>query len=144
MFVGTNPSYTTYELEHALKISKTKYIIAEPDLLRAPKAAAQKLAIPNEHILLFADNDDSHKSWRFLLQHGSQYWAHFDDLETSKNTTAFLLFSSGTTGLPKAAQVSHYNLIAQHTLVHENPQQPSPFGVSMLCALPFFHAAHAP
>lgn len=47
-------------------------------------------------------------------------------------------------GLPKAAELSHYNLIEQHTEVHEYPQHPSPFEVSMLCALPFFHTTCAP
>lgn len=48
----------------------------------------------------------------------------FDDEKTSRNTTAARLFSSGTTGLPKAAVISHYNLIAQHTLVQEVDNKP--------------------
>ncbi|THX36379.1 hypothetical protein D6D11_09447 [Aureobasidium pullulans] len=55
-----------------------------------------------------------------------------------------LLFSSGTTGLPKATQISHYNLVAQHVLVHENPQHPESYPVSRIMSLPMFHAAAAP
>ncbi|KAK4503611.1 hypothetical protein PRZ48_004526 [Zasmidium cellare] len=145
IFLGTNPSYTSYELEHALKTSKTKFLIAAPDLLSAPKTAAKTIGIPDSNILLFSDsNHTNHKSWQTLLTHGSEDWISFDDEWTSKNTAAFLMFSSGTTGLPKAAQVSHHNLIAQHTLVHENPSHPTPFPLSSLQSLPFFHAAAAP
>ncbi|KAF7189031.1 Phenylacetyl-CoA ligase epaB [Pseudocercospora fuligena] len=145
VFVGTNPSYTAYELEHAIKTSKARYMIAEPDLLDAPKKVARQLGLTDDRILLLSDDANSqHATWRSLLRHGEQDWVRFNDLETAKNTTAFLMFSSGTTGLPKAAQLSHYNLVAEHTLVHENPHHPSPFPVSMPCPLPLFHAAMAP
>ena len=45
-FLGTNPAYTPYELEHTLRISKAKYIITDPELLKAPKAAAKAVGIP--------------------------------------------------------------------------------------------------
>lgn len=54
------------------------------------------------------------------------------------------MMSSGTTGLPKAAQLSHYNLVAETTLVHENPCHPEPYQMSRIVSLPMFHAAIAP
>lgn len=54
------------------------------------------------------------KSFRALFTSGEEDWVRFDDRNTSENTTAAYLFSSGTTGLPKAAVLSHYNLVAQH------------------------------
>jgi Long-chain acyl-CoA synthetases (AMP-forming) len=38
------------------------------------------------------------------------------------------MFSSGTTGLPKAAIITHYNFIAQHTLTYEI-SEPKPYEV---------------
>jgi 4-coumarate--CoA ligase len=102
VFVGTNPSYTAFELHHALKTSKAKLLIAEPDIIAAPRKAAQQLGLRTGKILLFAEPQDcksqGHASWRTLLTHGEQDWVKFDDLETAQNTPAFLMFSSGTTG----------------------------------------------
>ena len=149
-FAGTNPSYTQFELEHALKISKANFLIAEPEIFEAPRTTALRLGLPAERILTLAEPDEiedfhhgRYKSWRTLLSHGEQDWIRFDDLETCRSTPAFLLFSSGTTGLPKAAIQSHYNLIAQHTLVHENPKHPEPFHMSRIVCLPMFHTAIA-
>lgn len=147
-FVGTNPGYTSYELHHSLKVSKARFIIAEPELLGAIKRPAVELGIPASRIFLFgAQNGQTvaeHLTWRTLLEHGEEDWVRFDDLETAKSTTAFLMLSSGTTGLPKAAQLSHYNLVAETTLLHENPKHPEPFAISRVTCLPFFHAATAP
>lgn len=82
------------------------------------------------------------ESWRTLLTHGEADWYRFDSEAECKDTVACLLFSSGTTGLPKAAQLSHYNLIAQHTLVFES--FPKPYETRRILALPMFHAAAVP
>ncbi|EMC99102.1 hypothetical protein BAUCODRAFT_154775 [Baudoinia panamericana UAMH 10762] len=145
VWVGTNPSYTSFELHHTLKLSKARFVIAEPELLATIRDPATDLGVRN--VFLF-DAQSGRRvpelpHWETLLNHGEAYWVSFDDMATAKSTTAMLLFSSGTTGLPKAAQVSHYNLIAQHTILYENLFRPWPFPVSMITCLPFFHAANA-
>jgi 4-coumarate--CoA ligase len=59
------------------------------------------------------------KSWSAVQEYGECDWLRFDDKDTSENTTAARLFSTRTTGFPKALDMSHYNLVAQHTLVME-------------------------
>lgn len=109
---------------------------------------ASKLGIHKESVFLLAEpaevGSHEYRSWRSLLSHGSRDWIRFDDLETAKNTSAFLMMSSGTTGLPKAAQLSQYNLIAETTLVHEKPEHREPYHMSRTVCLPMFHAAIAP
>ncbi|KAK3672723.1 hypothetical protein LTR78_007309 [Recurvomyces mirabilis] len=149
VFVGTNPGYTSYELHHALKTSRAKFVITEKELLPALQQPVVDLGIPDNRVFFagqagITNQARKHESWRTLLEHGEEDWVRFDDLETARKTTAFLMFSSGTTGLPKAAQLSHYNLVAEHTLVHENPEHPENFAMSRVCALPMFHAAAAP
>lgn len=146
VFTGVNPAYTPYELAHTLKIAKVKHILTKPDLLDGVLKAAEQCNLPKDKIIIFNPNGETapsgFKQWNDLLQHGEDDWLRFNDYETSWNTSAARLFSSGTTGLPKATDLSHYNLIAQHTLVYE--QNPRPWQIRRLFALPMFHAATSP
>jgi 4-coumarate--CoA ligase len=150
-FCGTNPSYTAGELKHTIRNSQAKIIICDSDIFGdAVTTAANDCGIPTSNFLLLdnavmspsSGQSQGFASWRTLLNHGEADWVRFDDENKSRNTTAFLCFSSGTTGLPKAAQLSHYNLIAEHTLVFEH--RPHPYPRRRLIALPMFHAATAP
>jgi 4-coumarate--CoA ligase len=114
-------------------VSYTKLIITEPRSLPTIISASENLGIDGSRILIFdpvgQTIPDGFQSWRSLLEHGECDWVRFDDEQTSKSTTAALLFSSGTTGLPKAAAISHKNLVSQHTLVYE--VTPSQYEVRM-------------
>lgn len=66
------------------------------------------------------------QSWKRLFDAGEDDWVRFNNLDTARRTTAARLFSSGTTGLPKAVMITHYNLIAQHELVHAATSRPFP------------------
>jgi 4-coumarate--CoA ligase len=66
----------------------------------------------------------------------------FNDPQTSKTTNAMLMFSSGTTGLPKAVQLTHHNFIAEHTLLLEDHSKG--YEVRRLLVFPFFHMASTP
>jgi len=148
IFSGTNPGYTAYELTHAAKVAQVSAFIVEPELLRHVLTAAQNNGIPNSRIVIFDTGLPGQsvplgfKSWRSLFDHGEADWERFDDLKTAQNTHAARLFSSGTTGLPKAAILSHYNFIAQHCMVDDF--FPRPYTATIMIPLPIFHVAVAP
>ena len=146
IFTGSNPSYTPLELTHHFKTSGTRYIITEPEMLDSTLKAAKECRIPNANILVFnvlgQPVPEGFRSWETLLDHGEADWLRFDKLETARKTEAARLFSSGTTGLPKAAMLSHHNLVAQHTLVFDD--YITDFETRRLLCLPMFHAAIAP
>lgn len=139
IFAGVNPSHTPYELTHAFKTAEVKALLVEPELLPNALKAAAQANIPLSNVFVFDHHhpvpvpaaavpwtetaDDSWsglKSWRYLMSKGESDWVRWaDDEQRSKDTTAARLFSSGTTGLPKAVQMTHYNFVAQHTMVLE-------------------------
>ncbi|KKY23046.1 putative 4-coumarate- ligase [Diplodia seriata] len=107
-----------------------------------------------------SSSSSSHPSWRTLLHHGSQDWHRLPTTPTppttppaNATTPAMLLFSSGTSGLPKPVPLTHANLIAQHVLANAHTSSSSPHLSSLpgwhphirrLSFLPPFHAAIAP
>ncbi|KAF7189433.1 Phenylacetyl-CoA ligase epaB [Pseudocercospora fuligena] len=146
VYAGTNPAYTQHELTHTTKIAKVKFIMTQPELLKGISKAAEDNGIPQKNILMFnpygEKAPEGYLQWSDLLKHGETDWVRFDDYDTAYMTGAARLYSSGTTGLPKAAELSHLNLTAQHMLVYEtNPRE---WKVRRLLALPMFHAATAP
>lgn len=132
VFAGTNPGYKHIELTHHIKISKAKFLISGPEPLSESLAAADATGLPRERTWVFDTWEEDFvapkdvRSWKTLFQaaESSEDWYRFDDLETSKRTPAAIQFSSGTTGLPKGAILSHYNLVAQHTLVYDTNPRP--------------------
>ncbi|KAJ5875745.1 uncharacterized protein N7473_013092 [Penicillium subrubescens] len=146
VFTGSNPAYTPTELAHHIRASEAKFLISEPEILKSLLGAAQQTGVPEQNVWIFNNLGQSvptgQKSWKELFKFGEADWVRFNDLETARTTTAARLFSSGTTGLPKAVMITHYNLIAQHELVLG--ADPRPYPISRIIAVPVFHASAAP
>ncbi|KAK6369655.1 uncharacterized protein PV06_10678 [Exophiala oligosperma] len=147
IFTGTNPSYTPFELTHHIETAHVRFIVTEPELLPNIQQAARDCHIPQSRIWIFNVRGGQKvptgfESWLHLTEYGERDWVRFNDKTMSTSTPAAFIFSSGTTGLPKAAVYSHHNLVAQHTLAIE-PEKP-PYMISRLIYLPMFHAAVVP
>ena len=146
IFTGTNPSYTSYEIAHHMRTSKTKFVISEPELLESVLSASNNCNIAKSNILILdlvgQAVPESFLSWETLLSHGEQDWVRFHNLEIAKTTEAVRPFSSGTTGLPKAVIMSHYNLVAQHTLTWVDDLRQ--YSIRRLLVMPMFHIGALP
>ena len=116
IFTGSNPAYTSLELNHHVRTSRAKYLIAEPHVLATAVESAGECGIPDSRLFVFDSFDkepyESHRSWQDLLEHREEEWVRFNR-PAEKDTVAMLGFTSGTTGLPKAAMITHNYAVSQ-------------------------------
>ncbi|GAA5888142.1 hypothetical protein JCM6882_000294 [Rhodosporidiobolus microsporus] len=153
-----NPGYTAEELAHQLRIVNAahavKTILVQPGAVYTAVKACKKSGLPSELIVTvgspksvegFTVLDDLVKS----TQNHPLPSEVFLKTEEARTKVALLLFSSGTTGLPKAVAIPHSSVvvnvlqIAQHwkctSFLTPYNQETGEGDVVMAC-LPFFHA----
>jgi 4-coumarate--CoA ligase len=147
-FLGSNPSNTPLELAHIFSLTSVQCIITSPEQLHIIliSNSNRSVPIPNSSIIIFNTPHNpsipsGFQSWESLLQHGESPWEHFTDEKTSKETISSLFSTSGTTGMPKIAAVSHYATIARCIASYD--PHPKPYPVSRLLCLPMFHGVAA-
>ncbi|KAG8669331.1 hypothetical protein FPOAC1_008723 [Fusarium poae] len=126
-----NAAYSVDELTHQLRASGAKALFTCTPLLEVALEASRNVGIPEENVFLFEIpraepvSKFTYASLEDLVREGSE----LDRLDEQQwvpgqgaRQTAFLCFSSGTSGLPKAVMISHYNVISnvlQH-VTHES------------------------
>ncbi|KAF8891414.1 phenylacetyl-CoA ligase [Infundibulicybe gibba] len=156
VIAATSPSLTADELVYQLQIAKPVLLVVHLDVLPTALKAAGTLGFPQSKIIVI----DGHKSPNPLpytsiedLVREGRSAPDFTEMTfkqgEAKTTTAFLCFSSGTTGKPKAVCISHYNLIcnviqvATFNRIHEEyaPWDDRRFRPGDVCSgvLPLYH-----
>ncbi|KAF9502460.1 phenylacetyl-CoA ligase [Pleurotus eryngii] len=151
-----NPGYTADELVHQLRTTKATLIFVHSDALGTVLTAARRARIPEDRIVLLHNPqkpivphgaENVNDLVTFGLGHDTKYMEKRFKKGESKRHLAFLSFSSGTTGKPKAVSIPHYSVIANiiqvaaHYSVASKTSEPCPFspGDVATAVLPFFH-----
>ena len=143
----SNPSYTIPELVHQLEMTKTRLLIVHPDVLPIAQAAAKQANLPESHLVLIKTPSTPchHPTLDEVIASGLSLPPAFTERrlskEEGKSKLAFLSFSSGTTGKPKAVKVSHYAVIAnvvQKAALNTGSDRFKPGGAAT-GVLPLFH-----
>ncbi|KAK0105872.1 hypothetical protein ONS95_004384 [Cadophora gregata] len=117
-----NAAYSTSELEFQLKSSGAKALFTCIPLLETSLQAAKAVGIPKERIYILelpkelsGDKQLPFKTASQLIEAGSKLPA-LEELKWEKGQgarqTAYLCYSSGTSGLPKGVMISHRNVIS--------------------------------
>ena len=159
-WTGTNTAYTSYELEHHFRSSKTMYVVTRSEHLQHVEAACAKFDSKIE-IVLFSDilENEACTEIPSIAANSSEAEAfrtlHHLIADANKGTLkrtlqpigsdqiAVLQSTSGTTGLPKMAARAHRALIEESKAIEDNHSQ-KPYKVRRLFCTPVFHAFSFP
>ncbi|KAF6835907.1 4-coumarate-ligase [Colletotrichum plurivorum] len=112
-------AYSAPELEHQLRSSGAKALFTCIPLLDNALKAAKAVNIPNDRIFLLTIPGVSQKAPFITVDDLIQEGKSLPELEPLKwvkgqgaRQVAYLCYSSGTSGLPKAVMISHRNVIS--------------------------------
>ncbi|KAH9915887.1 amp dependent CoA ligase [Fomitopsis serialis] len=158
VITATNPSYTAEELVHSLTTTKAKLLVVHPWNLSVALEAAKIAKLPADRIVLLESLPEKEKAAgaQFatvpqLVAEGAKAKKAFTERKLKKGEAktklAFLSFSSGTTGLPKAVKIPHYSVISNVIQIasycqadtlppHQRKIRPGDVGIAVL---PFYH-----
>ncbi|OCH91856.1 acetyl-CoA synthetase-like protein [Obba rivulosa] len=137
---------TPFEIAHALRTSKCTRLFVQPALLPGALQAAKEAGIPEDRIYILEGRVAGKTSYDDLIQLArKRKLPRVAVRRATKDTLAYLVFSSGTSGLPKAVMISHGNIMAiyRQMEISATVEPPPPPGTPLpivLAFLPFYHS----
>ena len=104
-FVPISSYSTPFELKHSLNLAKVTRLFVDEKFLATVIPVATELGMDPNRIYVMKGNLIGRKSfWSIIKDVRSKKISQVDARTATKNTLAYLVFSSGTTGLPKGEE----------------------------------------
>lgn len=112
VFTGANPGYTAVELTHQLSHSGAKFFLVDAMLLPVARTAAKNCGFDENRIYTFTPVEGVRSLASLTSSNKELNWQRITDPAILRSKTCIVLYSSGTTGLPKGVELTHSNIVA--------------------------------
>jgi len=112
VYLPLNPAYPERELDYFLGDAEPRMVVARPEHLNAVAGLCGRHGI-GEPLTLGTHEDGT------LVEASRSMPDTFDTVERHPGDLAALLYTSGTTGKPKGAMLTHANLFSNAQVLHE-------------------------
>lgn len=154
-YSGASTAFIVGELVRQIHDAKPKLLLCSLEFEANTVEAARQCGIPLDRVLIV--DAVRPRNWQLISvgdrqavfdQDGPMLeWERITARRDLERTTACLLYSSGTTGLPKGVEISHWNLIAAcvcwmplaQKYIDQRTQEGKPFHFSTIAHLPMAH-----
>lgn len=122
VYSAASPSSTVSDLARQVKIGKSSLIVCGAEHIEVASNAAKECGIPLRNVLCL---DSTKDAWKLESLEGNinaisrqkLKWRKIFDPKLLKESLIVILWSSGTTGLPKGVMLSHTNLVAETYII---------------------------
>ena len=130
IYLPLNTGYQPAELEYFLSDAQPSAVVVRPEGAETMRGLAAKQDVAHVETLDASGGGS-------LMDKARELEAEFDTVEVGGDELAAILYTSGTTGRPKGAMITHRNLASNALALHEYWGWRE--GDVLLHALPIFH-----
>jgi malonyl-CoA/methylmalonyl-CoA synthetase len=130
IYLPLNTAYLENEVDYFLENAKPAVVVCRPEA----REMTDRLALARDVPHVFSMNQDGGGD---LAGQASQVVADFTAVDSAEDDVAVILHTSGTTGHPKGAMITHGNLADNSQVLHQAWGWQS--GDILLHSLPIFH-----
>ena len=157
IFTGCSPAFGVAEVSRQIKDCGATFVICQREVLKIGLEGAKSAGLPSSRVYMFDDdlNGDKSQTLHSGVHHWTQLLANEGEAENfqwfepsdAKTTTCCLNYSSGTTGMPKGVEITHYSYVGNGVgMAHLKRSFLQTKGQSIeelrtLCFMPLYHAA---
>ena len=128
-----HPNEFSYIIEH----SESRAVIVSPEF-NQPIAAMRDRMPRIEHVITLANPADGFLEYESVLSGGGDV---FEDVDLAPDDVAWFFYTSGTTGMPKGAMLTHRNLMAMSMSFYANMAPGFGAREAVLHAAPLSHGS---